>query len=234
VYSSKLIFAFRSLSFGIFQIAFLLLFSVSCDPKVNKANSSIIEDIAGLEDVELEVNEDILLQNETPDSLHLGEYLVWLKNQKGLTFAEAKNDQLDISILFRPLEVEAALSIEDVITYDRIEEIKGLKKDYLFFEINYLDKIVSVNKEKDSKDKLIQAIRKTVFVETESGAVYNSIFEFFPPVIMNQPGKALLLVPAIAFDSWIKVTIAGKKFSFPDISLNISKEALKEFPKIKI
>lgn len=229
MYSSKLTGVFRNLSFGIL-VPLLLLF-VRCDPKVKKVISNNIEDI---ENVDLEVNEDILLQRETPDSLNIGEYLVWLKNQKGLSFAEAKNDQLDISILFKPLEIEAALSIEDVITYDRLEKNKDLKKDYLYFEINYLDKFISVNKDLDYKDQLVQAIRQSVFVETESGVVYNSILEFFPPVMMNQPGKALLLVPSIAFDSWIKITIAGKKLSLPDISLNISQEALKEFPKIKI
>lgn len=170
-----------------------------------------------------------------PDSLSLVNYLKWIKVQKGVTFNFAENSSFYIEIKYKPLPVEAALSLnEKNLSQEALKEMKEKKKDYLYFELSYLEKVPSVNKSANHQQLLQEIIRKSIFIETGSGTVFEPIIEFFSPVMLNQPGKALILIPAGSFEKWIRVKAGGERYSLPETQLYISESSFKELPKIKV
>ena len=163
----------------------------------------------------------------TPDSLSIEGYMSWLHGQSGITYAETENKRLNVSLLYRSQELEAAMAGE---TTGQQES----KSDYLYFELSWLDKIPSVNKTSGDRERLAAAIRESLLAETGSGVVYNTIVEVFPPVLLNQPGKMLVLVPASSFRDWIELRFRGEKTGLEDAVLRLTGDDIKNLPNLKI
>lgn len=168
------------------------------------------------------------------DSLGMREYGHWLTLQRGLTYAETENEALAVALLYRPLVVEAARNMEPGAGEEALRVAVDLKKDYLYFQLSWQDKIVSVNKASGDKERLAGLIRSSLLVETGSGVVYNAIVEAFPPALLNQPGRMLILVPASSFRDWIELRFRGEKIGLEDAVLRLTSSDINSLPKLKL
>jgi len=162
-----------------------------------------------------------------PDSLTINEYMAWLYDQSGMTYTESGNQDLKVSLLYRPQVLEAAMAGETLSQQES-------KSGYLYFELSWLDKKISVNKASGDKERLAAGIRESLLAETGSGVVYNTIVEVFPPVLLNQPGKMLVLVPASSFRDWIELRFRGEKTGLEDAVLRLTGDDIKNLPNLKI
>ena len=170
----------------------------------------------------------------TSDSLSMDEYSRWLTRQRGLTYSDTENESLRVSLLYTPRAMEAARGMETDSDPDGLKETEALKRDYLYFELSWLDKVVSVRKNAADKERLAGLIRSSLLVETGSGVVYNPIVETFPPVLLNQPGRMLILVPASSFRDWIELRFRGDKLSLADAVLRLTSDDINNLPKLKL
>ncbi len=162
-----------------------------------------------------------------PDSLTINEYMAWLYDQSGMTYTESENQDLKVSLLYRPQVLEAAMAGETLPEQES-------KNGYLYFELSWLDKKISVNKASGDRERLAAGIRESLLAETGSGVVYNTIVEVFPPVLLNQPGKMLVLVPASSFRDWIELRFRGEKTGLEDAVLRLTGDDIKNLPNLKI
>jgi len=162
-----------------------------------------------------------------PDSLTINEYMAWLYGQSGMTYTESENQDLKVSLLYRPQVLEAAMAGET-------PSEQASKNGYLYFELSWLDKKISVSKASGDKERLAAGIRESLLAETGSGVVYNTIVEVFPPVLLNQPGKMLVLVPASSFRDWIELRFRGEKTGLEDAVLRLTGDDIKNLPNLKI
>lgn len=162
-----------------------------------------------------------------PDSLSIEGYMNWLHSQSGMTYAETGNQDLTISLLYRPQALEEAMAGE-------VSGEQASKRDYLYFELSWLDRKVSVHKTSADKERLAAGIRESLLAETGSGVVYNTIVEVFPPVLLNQPGKMLVLVPRTSFRDWIELRFRGEKMDLEDAVLRLTSDNIKNLPNLKI
>ena len=162
-----------------------------------------------------------------PDSLSIEEYMSWLHGRSGITYAETGNQYFNVSLLYRPEVLEAAMAGK---TSDEQES----QSDYLYFELSWLDRKVSVHKTSGDKERLAAAIRESLLAETGSGVVYNTIVEVFPPVLLNQPGKMLVLVPRASFRGWIELRFRGERMGLEDAVLRLTGDDIKNLPKLKL
>jgi len=161
------------------------------------------------------------------DSLTIEEYMHWLYSRPGMTYAETENQALKLSLLYKPQALETAMAGE-------ASSEQESKNGYLYFELSWLDKIVSVNKASGDKERLAAGIRESLLAETGSGVVYNTIVEIFPPVLLNQPGKMLVLVPASSFREWIELRFRGEKMGLEDAVLRLTSDDINSLPKLKL
>ena len=162
-----------------------------------------------------------------PDSLTINEYMDWLYDQPGMTYAETGNQDLHISLLYRPQVLEAAMAGEP-------SGEQASKNGYLYFELSWLDRKISVSKASGDRERLAAGIRESLLAETGSGVVYNTIVEVFPPVLLNQPGKMLVLVPASSFRDWIELRFRGERMELKDAVLHLTSDDIKNLPNLKI
>lgn len=166
-------------------------------------------------------------QGVAPDSLTLDAYMDWLHAQPGMTYAATGNEHLEVSLLYRPQALEAAVA-------GKSSGGKASKNDHLYFELSWHDKKVSVHKTSADKEQLVAAIRKSLLAETGSGVVYNTIIEVFPPVLLNQPGKMLVLIPQKAFRDWIELRFRGERMDLDDAVLRLTSEDINNLPNLKL
>jgi hypothetical protein len=171
-------------------------------------------------------------------ALSVSEYLEWLKDHKGLTFDEQENDLFRITILYRPLPFETALSIDSKNNPKSLEEYKSLlniKKDYHYFLVELQQKNLSASELNQSKRKLLEVVRRNIIImkgDKDTPIEFHS--ELFPSVVMNQPSQILILVPAEKNNSRLRATILGAPFGLKDLHLDIPQTQFESFPELKL
>jgi hypothetical protein len=173
--------------------------------------------------------------SSSPDSLTIKEYMAWLKEQEGFTFDKQENEKTYLSILYKPLNFEAALSLENNSATE-LEKHINIKKGFQYLSLEYLDKNYSVTK-KTNKEDLIKRLKENVYViKNDSDTIRNIIIEVFPAYLMNQPDQLLVLIPSSDGDpeSDLEAGIKGENFGVPDLRIRILHTDLKSFPEIKI
>ena len=167
-------------------------------------------------------------------NLSIPEYWDWIKDHKGETYDEENNEKIQLSIVYKPLVLEAALSaaLSGEMTEKSIKKYEKLKKGYHYFELECLWKDNSVVNPLN-KNLLLETIRKNIFACNNADTLSNLIIELFPSSIVNQPHKLIMLMENTGENN-ISAGIKGQPLGVRDIKITITKEQIKTFPKIKI
>lgn len=199
---------------GIITLCLLL----SCTNK-----SSIPDDVpsSGEALAKIDFTEKVLLTQD---------YSGWLKKQRGITFDETENDSIRITMCYKPLAYETAISGASDSTF---EEMQKLKSGNHYIRIQWLDKNQSVVRPTDKK-KIFKQIQSNLFIiqDKSDTLLYNS--EIFSAVLLNQPNEILIIAPNDSAITSLSCVLKGKSFGLRDLKLSITEKQLKTFPGIKL
>lgn len=169
----------------------------------------------------------------TPSSLPPAEYLLWLEKQQGITYDKQENDQFRLTLVYKPVSLEAALS-GGYISGEELQKYIALKAGYHYFTLKCLDKKMSVTKPV-SKEAILYHIREGLYVvKNSSDTIRDFITEIFPASLMNQPHEILMLVPSDSKDNELSVGVRGRAFTLPDLNIHITQTQIKSLPEVKI
>lgn len=168
--------------------------------------------------------------------LSIPEYIQWLKAQKGVTYAQGENEQAKVSILYKPLALEAAMSAsaETSANAGLYEEYLKIKKGYHHLLLEYLEKTAtSVGTSPKNARSLADIQQSLIIIKNNSDTIHHPIIEVFPSRLLQQPHQILLIVPHDSIDNRLKVKVKGKVLGLDDFGIEISNKQLKSFPEIK-
>lgn len=171
--------------------------------------------------------------NESAKKLNISEYVSWVKQQNGLTFDESEDENSKVSITYKPLVLEAALSVNgDSLKLNGAIEAK---KDYCYFTVECLNKIPSASNPKEKKAALLKAVRGGLhIIKNEKDTVSNFIIEEFPSSIMNQPDQFIIIVPNDNINTGIRLDVTSHDLGIDDLRISIPKKQFDIFPQIKL
>ena len=165
--------------------------------------------------------------------LSISEYQQWLKSQHGITYAEQENEYIMLSVLYKPLKYEAAIS-GGASSAEEVEKLMKVKSAYHHLTVECLDKNTSVSK-KTNKEALFGQLRESFFVvKNQTDTIKSAVLEIFPASLLNQPHKVMVLIPRDSADKTVRAGIKGSPFGLADVYINIEEEHFKFFPEIKI
>lgn len=167
-----------------------------------------------------------------PKELSLGDYQGWLKQQDGFTYDQNENDKVSVSILYKPLMYEAAISGGSK-SKDDLQKVISVKKGFHYLKIECLDKNQSVSNP-TNKEELFKLLKENIWIIQDQDTVSNAIVEIFPAQLLNQPHQVLVMIPVQKSFENLKVRLTGKPFKLPDLKIAISKKQYKSFPEIKL
>lgn len=170
--------------------------------------------------------------SSTPEALTIPEFSHWLKTQRGITYDHRENNKISISILYKPLVFEAALSAED-LSEAAVQKSIVRKEGYHYLRLECLDKNQSVSNPTNKESLFRQLKENLAFVRNEKDTVPNPIIEVFPGQLLNQPHQMLIMVPADTSMESLGVVLEGSPFGLKDLQLNITRKQLKSLPEIK-
>lgn len=162
-------------------------------------------------------------------------YEDWLMEQRGVFYDYQEGSDFFISLLFKPIDLEAAQSslIQNNEIIDLPKFVK-LKKGFHYFTIQCSSKNNSVSG-LDSKDKIYNELKKSLyFITGKNDTIRHFNNEFFPSSVMNQPNVMIILIPDGEVNGAIQAGIRGSSFHVNDLKINVSKEALQNLPEIKV
>ncbi len=182
------------------------------------------------------VDEKLLEFTSIPDqAISISEYITWVKSQTALTYSEQENQQSKISILYKPLELEAALSnANQGNSVDGYKKLLKIKEDYHYILIESLDKIPSASNLNAGKKELLNYVKSHLTViENETDTLSNPIIEEFPSSIINKPDQLLLLVKKHSVEKF-QVVVDAKKLGLEDVKISLTKKQIESLPHIKL
>lgn len=167
------------------------------------------------------------------EPLTLPRYLQWLRAQKGITYDARENAEVALSLLYKPLVFEAAVSGGNN-SQEELERLMKIKKGYHHLVLEWRDKKTSLGSKTD-KEAQFESISKNFFAVKNGGdTLRNVILEFFPATLLNQPHKVMVLIPRDTTDTALKAGVKGEAFGLEDVSVSIRRDQFKLFPEIKI
>ncbi len=171
--------------------------------------------------------------DESAKKLNISEYVSWVKQQNGLTFDESENENYRVSIVYKPLVLESAISVNgDSLKLNGAIEAK---KDYCYFTVECLNKIPSASNPKEKKATLLQAIKNGLhIIKNEKDTVFNYVIEEFPSSIMNQPDQLIILVSNNNINTGIRFDVTSHDLGINDLRISIPKKQFDIFPQIKL
>ncbi|MCX6180659.1 MAG: hypothetical protein NT150_01850 [Bacteroidetes bacterium] len=207
---------------SIFFIAVFYFLGFGCANNLGTSNGGVVEETCEF--------------TYLPDkAISISEYLEWIKEQKGITFSEKENQKSKISITYKPLALEAALSN---VTAENSEAgyknyIKA-KEGYHYILVESLNKIPSASNLNAGKKELAAYVKNNLLViENGVDTLTNYIVEEFPSSIMNKPDQLLLLVSKHSTEK-IQVVIKSKSIGLEDVKITLTKKQIESFPQIKL
>lgn len=201
----------------------LLFFVFSCADKVSQDGKLILTSPPAFENQ----------IDESSKKLDIYEYVSWVKQQNGLTFDESENEASRVSITYRPLVLESALSVNG--DSSKLKGAIEAKKDYLCFTVECLNKIPSASNLKEKKETLLKEIKGNLhIIKNEADTVSNYVIEEFPSSIMNQPDQILILVPKNNINTGIRLDLRSHGLGINDLRISIPKKQFDIFPQIKL
>lgn len=170
------------------------------------------------------------------DSLAVPEYINWLKEQRGVAYDQGENDKFNLSILYKPLPLEAALSVpRNELSYNKIKEYEQIKEGFHYIKIELAQKSQSVKELNASTPSVLSSIEKSLYIiANDSDTIINYITEFFPGQLLNQPHQMLVIVPNDKTFTKLRTVIEGEAFGLKNLDIAISDKQIKSFPYIKL
>jgi hypothetical protein len=214
----------------VFRLFFLLGFILLFSCKENKASLLYAEE----EQKETAIAPaQVLLK--TPASLTTSEYLAFLKQMKGVAFDEVENNQVYLSILYKPQIVEAALSLAPEEVETLYKEALVQKKGYYYFLINYLDKNPSITGNRPSKKEVLKGISEHLMViRNQADTLQHIIIETIPSSVAGQPDQVVVLIPEVEGDLRLQVLLPNVFIDDRSLGLDLSMDVLKKFPALTV
>ena len=176
-------------------------------------------------------------KNFTKSQFTVSEYIQWLKQQSGITFATAENQKYKISILYKPLELEAALSLpQNEFSQEKLNKQINLKKDFQYFLFEFLNKTPALFNEKYLGDSILNNFQKHgfLFISNKVDTLANPIVEVFKSPIPNKPHQIIVLIPRIIPSVDLQVKVFGESLDLANVELQISKGQFETLPELKL
>lgn len=231
MHNSPLYFLHR-MFFNIIRLSFFLLAGIiffSC----SQVSSEEVSSSTGSESFWESIKSSLGI---APASLTISQYLQWLKEQKGITYDSQENSERKISIQYKPLVLEAAISaVQENYNRPPLEKHMEIKKAYHHLLLECLEKTPSVSNASRNQQQLFTQLKNNFYIiKNESDTIRNLIVEVFPSNIMNQPHQLLVMVPADIVVTTLQAGLIGKPFGLKDLRIAISKNQIKSFPEIKL
>jgi hypothetical protein len=206
-----------------FLFGLLILFSCESDTKSKIVNQQKEESLSAVE-----------LLNRTPSELNVYDYLLFLKQLKGIAFDEVETPEVAISLLYKPQTIEAALSLPPDELKSSFKDALTQKEGYHYLLVNYLDKSPSVTGNKPSKQEVLTMIREQLIVVKNESDTLQAITEVVPSSISGQPDQIIVLVPKSSTDLRLKVLLPGNYFDSRDIAIDLPMSMLHQFPELTL
>lgn len=227
----KCFFMFRVLMRVIIIFFCISLLAISCAKGPGSASSFESSQNA----FELPLEKEFV--NVPKSRISVAEYLEWVKAQKGITYSELETNQLKISLLYRPLQLESALGTNpnsknwDADFKTNLEN----KKEYHYLLLECLDKLPHAENGNSAQKKLLENVKTNLYVVlNQKDTVENPIVEEFLSYILNQPSQLLVLIPKNSLTTSMEVGVKGESIDVGILKINLSKKQLESFPEIKL
>lgn len=220
----------KAYSFVFFVQAILLTLLASCTNSNNSQTSS-------KDSFNINCSDEEQFNDSSPKIVHAekleltsAEYFSWLIQQKGLTYNSIKNDTIELSVVYHPAQLQAAMGMDaSEMSFD---ELLKSKKEYHFFLIDCLYKKNALNK-RERRNAFFDNIYKGVsIVENKMDTLDHVMIESFKSPIENSPDRLMIVVPNKGDD--IECLIYNNALGFPELKIGIPNEQIEKFPKVKI
>ncbi|MBY0425573.1 MAG: hypothetical protein K2Q22_08060, partial [Cytophagales bacterium] len=215
---------------GVFYRFMLFLFSVVV---IEGCNSSSTEMASSLQSDSLHFENKI---KAFPSSVDVWSYEAWLKSQHGIFYDSIEDNRFLISLKYSPIEYEAALSsyLENE-KFVNIPHYVESKKGFQYFKLDFLSKKGYDGGNNPPKEGLARELKQALyFVSNKNDTITEYTMEFFPASVMDQPNSMVILFPDKLMKGSIKAIFSGELFQVRDLVINISPQALKKLPVIKV
>lgn len=210
---------------GVLLFAAVLFFVVACTPKVEtKGTGTTALPV---------VTEQII---EPVDARHLElspyDYITWLKENKGLTYNSLENDSVQLSIMYQPYTLQAAIGMQSTgMTYKDLLEIK---KDYDYFFIDCLYKKISVVN-KNKRSDFLKFVKNNIYViKNNTDTLSNIPVEVFVSAIANKPDNIMVLVQKDYTASDLACVINNTAIQLNDLKIKIPSKQFELLPTLKL
>jgi len=132
-------------------------------------------------------------ENEFPIALTLPQYVSWLEDTSHHVMAYVENDSFRLSIMYRPVAVETALSV--IECNEKFETVLNENPEYHIFVISCLDKRGQSKLKQACGLDFIKQLSERVFVIRNDKDTIEPIKEIVPSMIVNSPGYIYVLMP---------------------------------------
>ncbi len=170
-----------------------------------------------------------------PKKLSPEEYVLWVKEQKGITYSSVQNEQFLLNLVFNPPQLEAysAVLLNGEKGEKALAKYLDIQKGYSYCMAECTIKSESASNPIKKTD-LLQVLKQQLIVVKNKSDTVSVITEAFPSYVMNQPNKLLILIPNTDSLSSYQITIQGSPLNLEDCQLNLSSETIQSFPLIKL
>lgn len=206
-------------------LMYLSIYFISCD--YNKHKKNVFEDNAFVNSV----NNSKPIDGSKLE-LNPNEYVDWLKSNPGMTYNLFENDSVMVSILYQPIELQAAIGIGNSgMSY---KELLKSKEGYHYFLVECLYKKMSAITNNKRQEYMDVVKRNICVIKSNTDTLRNVTIESFASSILNEPDNIMVLVPADKNNEDLICSINNETLGLNEIRINIPKKQFYLFPKLKI
>ena len=167
--------------------------------------------------------------------LSISEYLDFLKKLQGITYDEVSTAAFDLSLLYKPQVLEAAMSVDaQGLQKEDYIKLRQQQAGYHYLLVQYTDKQPSVSGIQLPKKEIIAALNKgLVVVKDGRDTIRYVVTEEVPSSVMGQPDHILLLVPATPEDKRLTVFLDAAVLNTRALVIDLYADQLNTFPEVK-